>query len=63
MQLLRFLSVVGRQTLLADRDGIVTGSFDDQTFELLIDLESGVPMRLATDDIVCIFRNTKQQTA
>ena len=63
VQLLRFLSVVGRQTLLADRDGIVTGAFGDQTFELLLDFESGVPKRLATDDIVCVFRNTKQQTA
>ena len=63
VQLLRFLSVVGRQTLLADRDGIVTGTFGDQTFELLLDLENGVPMRLATDDIICVFRNTKQQTA
>ena len=63
VQLLRFLSVVGRQTLLADRNGIVTGTFGDQTFELLLDLERGVPKRLATDDIVCVFRNIKQQTA
>lgn len=63
VQLLRLLSAVGQEKLLADHDGFVTGAFGDQTFELLLDLESGAPKRIATDDIGCIFGNTARSGA
>ena len=63
VQLLRFLSAVGQQTLVADRDGSVTGVTGDLTYEMLLDLHNGTPLRIATDDIVCSFGNNEQSSA
>ena len=61
--LLRFLSAIGNQNLVADCNGVVTGAVNDYTYEMQMDLITGMPVRIAADDWSCSFLHAASSNA